>query len=75
MIDVIVIITTIIAINNPLPPEENVGDVQQDPDGDCYISDELPGLVVAFKGLFFVGGLHVVVDGPASEESEENTGS
>ena len=44
----------IVSINNPLPPEEDVGDVQQDPDGDCYISDELRGLVVAYKGPFLV---------------------
>lgn len=72
-----IIMIIIVSINNLLPPEEYVGDVQQDPDGDCYISDELPGLVVAFKGPFFVGGFPVVVvvDVSALDESDDNTGS
>ena len=56
-----------------LPPEDDVGDIEQDPHRGYYISEELGGLVLALRELVDTDILNVVVS--VFKEPDENTSS
>lgn len=67
-----IIISVIVSIIILLPPKDNVGDVDEDPDRDHYASNDSSVVGLFSVDSFRVGGVLVVVKVFTFDEQEDN---